>query len=478
MRSPSEAILDGHRQPPRVGPRPGRRPGDPPDPRPACTATRSRRSSGRRSCPGCRPAGCSPWPPGSSSNASASGCAFVAADYWGIEGNFEKGAARRPTRRRAGPSRSGQRWSGSTTAGSPSGATSKPATGRDQERCPPARRGRRSRLWPTGSSSADFAVTRTEEKPYRRSPYPPFMTSTLQQEAGRKLRLSSASRHAASPSGCTRTATSPTCAPTPRRCRRRRSSAARQQARELYGDAYVPAEPRRYAKKVKNAQEAHEAIRPPATLPYARAAGAQLSADEFRLYELIWKRTVASQMADAVGHEPVGASGAARRRAARSPSSPPSGKIDHLPRLPAGLRRGLRRPRRRARVDRAPAAGTRPSAQDSSPAAWSRRAHHLSAGPLHRGERWSARWRNSASAGRRRTPRSCRPSRTAATSGRRVPRSCPPSSPSLSSACWSSTSRAWSTMASPPPMEDDLDDIATGNGDACRLADPLLLRRG
>src|ERR671927_1605256 len=79
-------------------------------------------------------------------------------------------------------------------------------------------------------------------------------------------------------------------------------NAARQQARELYGDAYVPAEPRRYQKKAKGAQEAHEAIRPAGDS--FRTPGqlrAQLGTDEYRLYELIWQRTIASQMEDAVG---------------------------------------------------------------------------------------------------------------------------------------------------------------------------------
>jgi DNA topoisomerase-1 len=79
-------------------------------------------------------------------------------------------------------------------------------------------------------------------------------------------------------------------------------AAARQQARELYGDAYVPAEPRTYSRKVKNAQEAHEAIRPAGdTFRTPGEVANQLSSDEFRLYELIWQRTLASQMADAVG---------------------------------------------------------------------------------------------------------------------------------------------------------------------------------
>ena len=76
--------------------------------------------------------------------------------------------------------------------------------------------------------------------------------------------------------------------------------AARSQARRLYGDDYVPAAPRRYDKKVKNAQEAHEAIRP-AGESFRTPEQTGLSGDELRLYDLVWKRTVASQMADARG---------------------------------------------------------------------------------------------------------------------------------------------------------------------------------
>src|SRR3712207_6417732 len=79
-------------------------------------------------------------------------------------------------------------------------------------------------------------------------------------------------------------------------------NAARQQARELYGDAYVAAEARRYKSKAKGAQEAHEAIRPAGdSFRTPGQLAAQLARDEFRLYELVWQRTVAAQMADAVG---------------------------------------------------------------------------------------------------------------------------------------------------------------------------------
>src|SRR5262245_26685463 len=76
--------------------------------------------------------------------------------------------------------------------------------------------------------------------------------------------------------------------------------AARAQVRELYGLAYLPDSPRKYESKVRSAQEAHEAIRP-AGDRFRTPAQTRLSGDEFRLYELIWKRTVASQMKDATG---------------------------------------------------------------------------------------------------------------------------------------------------------------------------------
>ena len=144
-------------------------------------------------------------------------------------------------------------------------------------------------------------VTSVQEKPYTRRPAAPFTTSTLQQEASRKLRLSSKNAMRVAQrlyeNGYitymrTDSITLSESAIT----------AARSQARDLYGADYVPAEPRRYAGKVKNAQEAHEAIRPAGDRfrTPAQVAG-ELRGDEFALYELIWKRTVASQMADARG---------------------------------------------------------------------------------------------------------------------------------------------------------------------------------
>ena len=149
---------------------------------------------------------------------------------------------------------------------------------------------------------ASFSVASVERKPYRRSPYAPFRTTTLQQEASRKLGFSA--KHTMSIAQrlyengyITYMRTdSVTLSQTA-------ISAARKQAAELYGASYVPDAPRTYASKVKNAQEAHEAIRPAGDSfrTPAQVAREHLSSDERRLYELIWQRTVASQMKDATG---------------------------------------------------------------------------------------------------------------------------------------------------------------------------------
>ncbi|MFG2047577.1 type I DNA topoisomerase [Micromonospora sp. NPDC048935] len=146
-----------------------------------------------------------------------------------------------------------------------------------------------------------FTVTRVEEKPYRRRPYAPFITSTLQQEAARKLRLSSqqtmrtAQRLYENGYITYMRTDSVNLSETA-------ISAARRQIVELYGERSVPPEPRRYTGKVKNAQEAHEAIRPAGdNFRTPGEVAKELSAEEFKLYELIWRRTIASQMTDAVG---------------------------------------------------------------------------------------------------------------------------------------------------------------------------------
>ena len=101
-------------------------------------------------------------------------------------------------------------------------------------------------------------------------------------------------------------------------------NAARSQVRELYGAEYLPDAPRIYASKVKNAQEAHEAIRP-AGESFRTPAQTGLTGEQFRLYELIWMRTVASQMKDAVGQSVSVRIGGARPTAATSCSPRPAG---------------------------------------------------------------------------------------------------------------------------------------------------------
>jgi DNA topoisomerase-1 len=148
---------------------------------------------------------------------------------------------------------------------------------------------------------ASFTVRRVERKPYVRRPSPPFMTSTLQQDASRKLRFTSQTtmrlaQRLYENGYITYMRTDSTTLSDSA------LAAARSQARELFGADHVPQQPRRYERKVKNAQEAHEAIRPAGdTFRTPQQVAGQLSRDELALYQLIWIRTIASQMADAQG---------------------------------------------------------------------------------------------------------------------------------------------------------------------------------
>ncbi len=149
-------------------------------------------------------------------------------------------------------------------------------------------------------SDTTYAVRSVESKPYRRQPYAPFRTTTLQQEASRKLGMSASSAMSVAQrlyenGFITYMRTDSTT------LSGAAIEAARSQVRELYGAEYLPDSPRAYTTKVKNAQEAHEAIRP-AGDSFRTPAQTGLTGDQFRLYELIWMRTVASQMKDAVGN--------------------------------------------------------------------------------------------------------------------------------------------------------------------------------
>lgn len=150
-----------------------------------------------------------------------------------------------------------------------------------------------------GLAGADVVVDGVEAKPYKRRPYPPFRTTTLQQDAGRKLgftaqRTMSVAQELYEGGHITYMRTDSTT------LSGAAIAAARAQVKERYGANYLPERPRTYASKVKNAQEAHEAIRP-AGEQFATPQASGLRGDALRLYDLIWKRTLASQMRDAEG---------------------------------------------------------------------------------------------------------------------------------------------------------------------------------
>lgn len=217
--------------------------------------------------------------------------AFVAASYWNVEGTFSAGSASETF---------DARLVGLDGA--------RVATGRDFDDRGVLRSAGLVHLDESAARQvaaavevASAAVTEVNEKPYTRRPYAPFTTSTLQQEAGRKLRMTartcmSVAQRLYEGGYITYMRTDSTT------LSESALTAARAQARDMYGAEYVPDQPRRYEKKVKNAQEAHEAIRPAGDRfrTPAQVSG-ELRGQEFELYELIWKRTVASQMADARG---------------------------------------------------------------------------------------------------------------------------------------------------------------------------------
>ncbi|HEX2864214.1 MAG TPA: type I DNA topoisomerase, partial [Deinococcales bacterium] len=159
----------------------------------------------------------------------------------------------------------------------------------------------RARELAGGLKGQTFTVTAAEERPYTQRPYAPFITSTLQQEGGRKLGFSAsrtmrAAQRLYEGGYITYMRTDSTT------LSREATEAARGQVVALYGKEFLHPTVRVYDKKAKNAQEAHEAIRPAGeAFRTPDSLKSELQGDEFRLYDLIWKRTVASQMADARG---------------------------------------------------------------------------------------------------------------------------------------------------------------------------------
>ena len=246
--------------------------------------------------------------------------AFVAAGYWGVEAEFTESAESAGSAGLPGtagpvaapPTADDARREGAFTARLATLDGRRVATGRDFTDAgalrPAAVEAGAVHLHEVGARAVADAVERgrprvaeVEEKPYRRRPAAPFTTSTLQQEASRKLRMNPRETMRVAQGlyengFITYMRTDSTV------LSGQAVAAARAQAAELYGAEYVPAKPRVYATRSKGAQEAHEAIRPAGDHFRTPAQVAdQLTGSQFRLYELIWKRTVASQMADAVG---------------------------------------------------------------------------------------------------------------------------------------------------------------------------------
>ncbi|WP_250445958.1 type I DNA topoisomerase [Actinotalea sp. C106] len=222
--------------------------------------------------------------------------AFRAADYWDVTGTF------------AQSSPSVETEEGSFGARLSQLGGRRVATGRDFDDRGQLRNAdvahldeQRATAVAAGLQEASFAVLSLETKPYTRRPAAPFTTSTLQQEASRKLRMNSRQTMRTA-QGLYENGYITYMRTDSPALSSQAIDAARRQASELYGPEFVPDKARVYASKNKGAQEAHEAIRPAGDHFRTPAQVAkELSGDQFRLYELIWKRTVASQMADARG---------------------------------------------------------------------------------------------------------------------------------------------------------------------------------
>ncbi|WOP20209.1 type I DNA topoisomerase [Raineyella sp. LH-20] len=225
--------------------------------------------------------------------------AFTAAGYWDIEATLDAGEGAEPQRFPARLSTvdglrvaQGRDFdaSGRLQAGVKGRGAAEQLVHLDEAR---------ARALAAALEATPMLVAAVEAKPYVRHPYAPFRTTTLQQEAGRKLgftaqRTMSVAQELYEGGFITYMRTDSV------ELSGEAIRAARTQATKLYGADYVPPKPRIYTSKVKNAQEAHEAIRPAgSTFRTPRETG--LSGDRFRLYELIWMRTVASQMTDARG---------------------------------------------------------------------------------------------------------------------------------------------------------------------------------
>lgn len=221
--------------------------------------------------------------------------AFRVASYWDIAGSFDAGEGHE---QRIFPARLHAVDGARVATGSSFTAQGELKASSSGQQVVHLERSRAENLV-RALADTEFEVRSVESKPYTRKPYPPFRTTTLQQEASRKFGFSASrtmqtAQRLYENGHITYMRTDSTTLSSTA------VDAARAQVRELYGADFLPDAPRTYASKVKNAQEAHEAIRP-AGESFKTPAQTGLRGDEFRLYELIWMRTVASQMKDAQG---------------------------------------------------------------------------------------------------------------------------------------------------------------------------------
>jgi len=218
--------------------------------------------------------------------------AFASATYWDLLGTFAK--------------QTGESFDATLVSVDgrpiPSSRDFDPATGRLRDPGRMLLDAAAAQLLADRLQSSVFQVQELEDKPYTTRPYPPFTTSTLQQEANRKYGFTAkhtmqVAQGLYETGHITYMRTDSTSL----------AAVAVQAARDLiasqYGREYLPERPVVYQTKVKNAQEAHEAIRPAGhPFDFPESLRATLSPDAFRLYDLIWKRTIASQMTEARGH--------------------------------------------------------------------------------------------------------------------------------------------------------------------------------
>jgi DNA topoisomerase I len=213
--------------------------------------------------------------------------AFVPAGYWDLLATFDPGAFEARL-----ASVDGKRVAQGRDFASDGTLRDESLTRLDEEA---------ARTLAAGLEGATYAVSSSDEKPYRRRPAAPFRTATLQQEASRKLRFSAqttmrVAQRLYEAGYITYMRTDSTT------LSESALAAARAQVRELFGADFVPEQPRNYGRAVANAQEAHEAIRPAGdTFRTPDDVKREVGRDEHALYDLIWTRTLASQMEDARG---------------------------------------------------------------------------------------------------------------------------------------------------------------------------------